>query len=412
MIHKLNVFLLSLIIALMPAYVFANTSLGGWTITSQIAQGASTIINATKSGIENGVNIVKTSTAKITPNASQVAKILRGGAYGYAISVALEQILGFTVDWVLDPANNRISYVPPGSLVYQSSYAGMNYSIKYYSLTSLCSAALQAAKTYYNGATSYSIVGSSCRVNYGTTGAYDNVPYTSSQEQEQKRYVSLDTIASQVISNAESSTDEQKKAGAQAVTTAAAQDMLANDSATQSDVETQLNTNAKTQTSEQASAESTPKDPAAPEQGMDIKITFPVFCTWAPSICQAANVVINFPNTLTNWWNTARQAISTSYTETKEWLTGEPDLSDTDSSVDVQQQQVISYQYQQHVSFGASCPFVPETTVIDFGIASFPVEHDFTVACDVATQIRPYVQSISHLGALIYLIYAIRNGNG
>ena len=386
---------LSFVIAFYPSFAFANTSLGGWTITNQIAQGASTIINATKSGLENGVNIVKTSTAKITPNATQVAKVLRGGAYGYAISVALEQILGFVVDWTLEPANNRISYIPLGSTVYQSSYAGMNYSIKYYSLTSLCSAALQAAKTYYNGATSYTIVGSSCRINYGTSGAYDNVPYTTSQEQEQKRYVSLDTIAAQVISNAESSTDEQKKVGAQAATTAAAQDMLANDTATQSDVETQLNTNAKTQTSEEASAEATPKDPAAPEAGTDIKITFPVFCGWAPSVCQAANVVINFPNTLTNWWNTATQAISTAHTEFKQFFMTEPELDNpTVPEREIDRQEINKNLVQISAR---SCP-----ADITFDVQGLP----FGIEINRGYQMQPICDTLEPLKWVFHLITA------
>ncbi|MHA3078617.1 hypothetical protein [Acinetobacter sp. ANC 5502] len=45
----------------------------------------------------------------ITPNASQVAKVLRGGIAGVALSIAIDQLLG-AVDWVLDPENNQIKY--------------------------------------------------------------------------------------------------------------------------------------------------------------------------------------------------------------------------------------------------------------------------------------------------------------
>lgn len=107
---KILILLLCINIVLAPTYAFANYSLGGWTITEQIAQGASTAITATKTAIINGASVVKTSTAKITPNASQVAKVLRGGAAGYALSVAVEQILGAGIDWVLDPDNNRVIY--------------------------------------------------------------------------------------------------------------------------------------------------------------------------------------------------------------------------------------------------------------------------------------------------------------
>lgn len=399
---KILVLLLCFNIVLAPSYAFANSSLGGWTITNQIAQGASTIINATKSGIENGVNIVKTSTAKITPNATQVAKVLRGGAYGYAISVALEQLLGFVVDWTLEPENNRISYIPPGSTVYQSSYAGMDYSIKYYSLTTLCSAALQAAKTYYNGATSYSIVGSSCRINYGNTGAYDNVPYTSSQEQQQKRYVSLDTIAAQVISNAESSTDEQKKAGAQAATTAAAQDILANDSATQSDVETQLNANAKTQTNEEATGNTKPNE-SNPEV-TDISLSFPAFCGWAPSVCQAANVVINFPTTLTNWWNTATQAISASWLSFKEWLDWTKNDSELPETETNHVTEIPIPELQENaISWSASCPPDVQVPINLYGQSS-TLTFSWSPWCQLLNVIKPAIIASSYIGAAFIVL--------
>ncbi|HAV57160.1 MAG: hypothetical protein A2003_03125 [Acinetobacter sp. GWC1_38_13] len=408
---KFITLLLIFSIHMMPFNLAHASTLGGWTITQQIAQGASTIINATKSGIENGVNIVKTSTAKITPNASQVAKVLRGGLYGYAISVALEQILGFVVDWTLEPENNRISYIPPGSIVYQSTYAGMDNSIKYYSFTSFCSAAFQAAQTYYNGATSYTIVGSSCRVNYGDSGAYDNVPYTSSQEQEEKRYVSLDTIAAQVISNAESETDEQKKAGAQDVTTAAAQDMLANDASTQSDVETQLNANAKTQTSEQAQGNTKPNE-SNPDI-TDISLSFPVFCGWAPIVCQAANVVINFPITLTDWWNRSTTALTEAYTFAKTKVQEFSDIFKDEPQTDTELEfnDPTDDITDTSVSFSSSCP--PPIVLADFNFHGIPIhwELDFSVWCDsLSTYLKPIVISMASFSAVLILGGVRENG--
>ncbi|HDS1307620.1 TPA: hypothetical protein QEK28_004561, partial [Stenotrophomonas maltophilia] len=141
---------------------------------------------------------------------------------------------------------------------------------------------------------------------FGDVGAYRvaNPAYDPNAQQEEKK-LSLDTIAAKVISNAESETDSDKKAGAQEATTAAAEDMLANDSATQNNARSQLETNARTQTSEEAQAETKPKDPTAPEAGSDIAIKFPVFCSWAPTVCEAAQKVITFPNTLVNWWDTS-----------------------------------------------------------------------------------------------------------
>lgn len=428
MIHKINVFLLSLIIALLPAYVFAN-NLGGWAINSRLAQGASLVLNASKNVMINGSNLVKTSTAKITPAATNVAKILRGGVAGYALSIAVEQLLG-SVDWVLDPANNQIVYKVPSSdpdaptneFYYQIPYNGFN-TLKFSTADSACLYAFSAglADAVKNTYPFYShTLNGQCYLTQieGTKGTFvfsdvakvANPNYDSEAEQEKK--LGLDTVAAKVISNAETETDSEKKAAAQEATTAAAEDMLANDSATQNKVREQLETNARTQTSEEAQAETKPKDPTAPEAGSDISIKFPVFCTWAPVVCEAAQIAISFPTKLTEWWVSATLAISTAYTEAKEWVTAEPEPTTENSQIDIVETPVIAYTYEQHVSFGAACPFTPETTVIDFGIASFSVDHDFTIVCDVASDMRPYVVSISHLGALLYLIYAIRNGNG
>lgn len=314
------------------SFNFAHAStLGGWTITNQIAQGASTVLNATKTAIINGASVLKTSTAKITPNATQVAKVLRGGIAGYALSIAVEQIIGADYSWWID-----------GDLVKYRVPADPNNVPKCWYLSNVgCfatyTAAASAAMAHYNStapddyrAFSYDtqITNNNSTLTVTlykenkltaqiyTFGYIDNPAYNPNAEEEE-RSIPLVTVAQKVIDNAESSSNNDHKVGAQVATTAAAEDMLANDPATQADVETQLNANAKTQTSEEAAAEATPKDPAAPEAGTDIKINFPVFCSWAPIVCEAAQSAIKFPTTVTNWWNTATTSISDAWTWTK-----------------------------------------------------------------------------------------------
>lgn len=296
---------------------FASTSLGGWTITQQIAQGASLVLSASKTAIINGASVVKTSTAKITPNASQVAKVLRGGAAGYALSVAVEQLIG-AVDWVLDPDNNQIKYyVDVLDHDGKSGWAKVNNNTDYKHLTAT-EACLYYATTLnktFKRVNQFSERNAYCYdVNdslYVQLTRTVEAPTTKKEE----RTLPLETVAQKVIDNAESSTNNDHKVGAQVATTAAAEDMLVNDAASQADVETQLNTNAKTQTSEEATGNTKPNE-ANPEI-TDISLSFPAFCGWAPSVCEAANVVINFPTTLTNWWNTATTSIYDAWTWTK-----------------------------------------------------------------------------------------------
>lgn len=90
-------------LAVSPRAMGAVAPLQGWGITQSTVMGASTLIDAIKD--------TKVSAALVTPNAKQVAEVLRGGAAGIALSIAIEQLLG-AVDWVLDPANNQIKYKP------------------------------------------------------------------------------------------------------------------------------------------------------------------------------------------------------------------------------------------------------------------------------------------------------------
>ena len=373
---------------------YASTSLGGWTITQQIAQGASLALSATKTAIINGASVLKTSTAKITPNASQVAKILRGGAAAYALSIAVEQIIGAGIDWVLDPANNQILYkdntalVPPAPDAFCATYSGQTVCSKSYTAaaqyyvdlykttinkdtvegkkitTIVITQQSQPTPSFGKFVSTFTYVVSYQHLSPSTKQGSVSATVLPQENQEPKT-LPLETVAQKVIDNAESSSDQDVKVGAQVATTAAAQDMLANDAATQADVETQLNANAKTQTSEEAAAESTPKDPAAPDSGTNIKITFPVFCGWAPLVCEAAQSAIKFPTTVTNWWNTATTSISDAWTWTKaryeaavtsisDFFKNEPDQTD---NTDLPIQEIPTPQLETNAfTATAGCP--------------------------------------------------------
>ena len=79
------------------------TTVGAWTLTNPTAADASIIYNGSKGAV--------TSSVLITPNSSQIAKVLRGGLAGYALTFAVEQLLG-AVDWIMDAENNQIRYHP------------------------------------------------------------------------------------------------------------------------------------------------------------------------------------------------------------------------------------------------------------------------------------------------------------
>ncbi|WP_180159588.1 virulence factor TspB C-terminal domain-related protein [Acinetobacter sp. YH12047] len=312
-------------------------NVGGWSLSNAVAQGASTVYDATKNVVINGKDFVKDSWVKITPTVSQVSKVLARGGAGYALSVAVEQLIG-AVDWVLDPANNRI--------VYTADYGGTNLELyKPRCLSDIKAATKKYGISSYWAESTYKVERRGSTVVcltylYMGDSVYTNIAtYPVTGEEETEKSIPLDVVASQVISNAESSSDEQIKVGAQVATTAAAADIVAEaekDDAKARPIANQAEANAETKPADEAEAEKAneaqgqSKPNEANPEAMDISLEFPVFCNWAPTICEAAQVVISFPNTLTGWYNDTKTkaedwatSIAEAWTAAKDWAKNE-----------------------------------------------------------------------------------------
>nr|DAR30261.1 MAG TPA: attachment protein [Inoviridae sp.] len=350
-------------ILLVYSLFFTNTAhaaVGGWELKNPVAQGASSVYDATKNVVINGKKFIKESSVKITPTATSVAKVLARGAAGYALSVAVEQLLG-SVDWVLDPANNQIKYSDPsasdGSIdptdQYIYSISQFGKSVKADSPSAACSALVTALNTL--GSTVYKVDttqdrtsyfwcnltanGSPMRSNEGSRLA--NPAYDPTAEKDKEKSIPLDVVAQKVISNAAGG-----DTAAQAATTAAAADIVAEaekDDAKARPIASQAEANATTKPADAAEAEKAneaqgeAKPNEANPEATDLSLTFPIFCNWAPTICEAAQTVITFPNTLTEWWETANSkaeewetSISEAWAEAKDWAKND-EIEDSDN---------------------------------------------------------------------------------
>lgn len=409
------VFFLVTALIIRPSFA---ANVGGWTLGNPIAQGASAIVNGTKTAVINGANVIKNSTAKITPPASAVAKVLARGAAGYALSVAVEQLLG-SVDWVLDPANNRIKYFDPdsgGDWLYYSSGIdpkGNKYRFEGYT-------AEKVARQYYDYVcstgwhTGYcNPVSFTCTIDTcskivrsdGVISSFTPSKVVSDVEAEEK-YIPLPTVAQKVISNAENG-DTQ----AQVATVAAAQDIIneaETDQTKARPIVNQLEANAETATQEEAQGQAKPQaDPVTGDQAppIDFSLEFPVFCGWAPLVCEAAQTVITFPNTLTEWWETANTkaeqwatVISQAWAKVKEEYYDQPqENTDTELEIPDLEQDI---QVDTQISFGGSCP-TPLTTNISFMGINKTLEFSFDPVCQIAQFIKPVVISISAFSAAL-----------
>ena len=423
---KIISILICIQITLFPALALASANVAGWTLGNPVAQGASAVVNGTKTAIINGASVIKNSSAKITPPATSVAKVLAKGAAGYALSVAVEQLIG-SVDWVLDPANNAISYTIPSDAPintfpkawYQrTSFSNQTGCSGYFSSSSQAvDKFIQCANKAYStfaGSHSCSALSSTeyqCFVKYGDPNYYfsnyrityvNNPSYDPSLEkpEDERKSIPLDTVAQKVISNAASG-----DARAQQAIVAAAQDIIneaETDNTKARPIVNQLEANAETATDETATGEAVPKaDPVTGAQSppLDLSLEFPVFCGWAPLVCEAAQTVITFPNTLTEWW-----------IEAKEWITGEPDLQEDQTELPIEEQTLDrdpSSFDTDYIVLGSQCPsFEPYT--VEVGPISKTLSMDLSPLCDFAAQVRPAILGMSYLTAAGIVVAAIR----
>lgn len=406
-------------------------NVGGWTLGGGVAQGASTVYEGTKKVVIDGVDYIKKGTAKITPPASGVAKVLARGAAGYALSVAVEQILG-SVDWVLDPANNRIKYYvdvdptqPDPTSPYEYSRTG-GYAVvcsgvvsKLPSKAAAYADAVACYAKFKKGSVTH-VVDTQYTyevwfVNSNNSSDKDVAMYAPSANpaydpnavpEEKEKYLPLDVVAQKVISNAEGG-----DAAAQAATTAAAADIVAEaekDDAKARPIAQQLESSAQTKPADEAAAEKAneaqgqSKPNTQNPEAMDLSLEFPVFCGWAPLVCEAAQVVISFPQTLTNWWETGKSkaeewalSISEAWTAAKEWATKENESEDTE--VDIEELDLEAESVDINLASGCPAPVVFIDS--DFYGQPFKIEFSFDGFCSILSDwVRPILIS---LGAFI-----------
>lgn len=399
---------ISLCLILSPIF-FINSAnaatVGGWSLGGLVADGASSIVNGTKQVIIDGNDYIKKGTAKITPTASQVSKVLARGAAGYALSIAVEQILG-SVDWVLDPANNRIIYHDPSpdpqdpSVEYffratDSTAHKLQKDACQVRINQLIQEVNTRSYTFLN----YNNVSDFYRCVYTinhtenpddkfivTVSRVANPAYDPNAEQEEKT-LPLDVVSAQVISNAEA-----EDANAKVATTAAAQDIIneaEQDEAKARPIVQQLEASASTENADSAAQEAaneatgTSQPNTANPDATDLKLSFPVFCGWAPVVCEAAQVAIQFPARVQTWVNqglvvgekieteqkatTAEAAKTATATQAiNQELTNSNDLPQKDTSTVVLPDVPIVPQTVQ-VNWGNSCPAPTTVTLAMFG---------------------------------------------
>jgi len=430
---------LSFVIVISPIFLInsANAAVGGWTLGGGVAQGASTVYEGTKQVIIDGKNYIKTGTAKITPTASQVAKVLARGAAGYALSVAVEQLLG-SVDWVLDPANNQIRYTKPDTsndpctttscTQYQYYWSRDTDLGKFGTQTGICQAVaakygqtLISVSQRVDGQWACNTRKSNGDADWWAVNRVANPTYDPTAEDPNKeKTIPLEVVAAQVISNAEGNTD--KKAAAQVATMAAAADVVAEaegDSTKAKPIVDQLNGSSSTKPADSdaaanagtGTATATPQsDPVTGEQAppTDIALEFPIFCDWAPTICEAAQTVISFPTTLTEWWTTAKEkseswalSISDAWVSFRDWFKSDDDLPDDEKP---QISEISTPELKEDaIRWSAQCPADAQVPINMQGVSS-TITFSWSPWCQLLDMIKPAIIASAYIGAAFIVL--------
>lgn len=301
---------------ILSSTVFATPvggSIGGWQVVSNVASGIGAKITATKEVLVNGAKTTVTGTANIMPNPSNMGKFMvrLGGAA--LVSEALNQILD-GVDYVMDPANNTVTYKPkpldpvnnPSVKYLWSMGGGAPENFQFSSATTagqaMCAYKNETFQKLWNNSGTTSYV--RCITKEGSNDdwnvyAKSNPLYdpTYVDESDKPKTVELTSVASQAINQAE----EDIRAGnpsspAVALSRAVAQDMAAEaetDDVKARPIANQFEQTQSIPTDEDATGTiDTPEvvDPVTgevvkPSESASISMKWPKACEWFPSLC-------------------------------------------------------------------------------------------------------------------------------
>ncbi|ETR94801.1 virulence factor TspB C-terminal domain-related protein [Acinetobacter lactucae] len=435
MIHRINIFLLSLFVALAPNFIFlqaANaTTVGaeGWSVTKRLVQGATTFYDGTKNVVLNGKNYAAKGAAAITPSAAQASKmIVRVGAV-LAVDLAIKSLIG-AVDYVMDPANNRVKYYvdPAGNSPkptdqymwrFESATIGVA-TFAYPSVpTSICQSVLSLWSGkhpwYYNRASvssssEFQIV---CYLSSSTT-SYDgnsgvvrvnNPAYDpNAQPNREEKYLPYDAVASQIISDAIAEKAEGKAFVSSVADTALEDEERQIVPAMQ--ITQQLNNSQSIPTSNTSTGEAT-KDQTDPNTGettkdvTDLKLEFPEFCGWAPTVCQAAQAAIEFPKTFLE-----------KFTKWDDWINRETKAYTYDETkLDTEDKRNFDFSIfnTNRFSVDDKCPTPEPQTITVLGVTtSFSLS--LQPVCSVLELAKPALVACSYIYAAYIVIGAAKGG--
>lgn len=459
MINRLLVLISSLYLVLTPTFVYAASTKESWNnarnqeIRNTIGQNATygnnsgriTVRNydATKKMVEaslsrsatvNGSKASVEAAVKVPVNMGKVAattakRLARGGIAGMLGGAAVQLLLD-GAGWVLDPANNSIR--KPSSTCSGNNceylWRPQSFDVLLPSVISACQYQASHSSQTFISVTTTSNNQATCKVgwtdgtstelkyfgqitvfrvknpNYDKSAPKDTSPVSNDDlaNELQKRADSGDPAAQQLIKDAYQAVDalgnatKDLGAAVDGLNDAVKDLTDAFDKIVKSDdpVATGNTDSVPTiTTGGEASGDTDTqnKDKDGNDTGSSNSTSnfqLPAFCDWAAIVC--------------DWYK--------DWKKTDEWVKDEPELKDDD--LKIENEPVESYERRDYIKFGETCPFSPQAYSIPMGfVGSLDFEADATIFCTYGQQARPFIIGLGYVGSLIYLLYALRNGN-
>lgn len=410
---------LSIAIVLSPIFLMssanASTLAGGsgWRVASTVANGVGVTVNGVKDVMVNGAKKTMTGVANVTPTAAQVGKFMGRNLAGAAVIGAMDLLLD-GVDYVMDPANNSIRYYDKNdtgacsqtncpTAYWHSSLGGPTKL--FYSSTQICNAfaAYENARFASLGLNRTiklrTIQSNNCLFDWATgasgssgTTTFFPVSNPNQTDEREEKTVPLVNIGSRVLEQAETEVKTGNPAVpiATPVTQAAATAVVgeaATDETQARPITSELDKTAAIPTTETAVGEIAPAT-TNPDTGEvkpgSISLDFPVFCSWAPSMCVLADKV--------------QEAI----TDARDWATSEPQQKEPEN-LDFEDLEIDASDV--NLSASSTCP----QDSVSFSVMGKSVTLDmpYQPVCDALNFFKPAVLLVGAV-ASVYIVAGVR----
>lgn len=399
---------LSIAIVLSPIFLMnsanASTLAGGsgWRVASTVSNGIGVTVNGVKDVMVSGAKKTMTGVANVTPTAGQVGKFIGKNVGAAAVVGALDLLLD-GVDWVIDEGGKvtkKASEENIACTTQQSCYRVSNSQGG--SPESACRLSLSRSNLTYHsndGATCfYSAKGNKSQFapiykitnpNYNPSAPLPaNVPVND----REGKPLTLVSLGQMVIDQAETEVKTGNPAVpiATPVTQAAATAVVgeaATDETQARPITAELDKSAAIPTDQTAVGEIAPPT-TNPDTGQPnptpLSLEFPVFCSWAPSMCVLSDKV--------------QQAI----TDATDWATSEPQEKDPEN-LEIEDLELDASDV--NLTATGTCP----QDSVSFSVMGQSVTLDmpYQPVCDALNFFKPAVLLVGAV-ASVYIVAGVR----